>query len=76
MKDAIAALSTHDNLVPALLPELTTPVLPATGLSPACLLLARQPVCRRQGEPQHGEQDAPRHRPRFVLGGCFRLHGC
>jgi hypothetical protein len=72
MKDAIAALSKHDDQVPALLLELTSPALPADGLSPTLLLLALQPVRRRQGEHQQGEQDVDTHCPGGFLGGMLQ----
>jgi hypothetical protein len=72
MKDAITALSKHDDQVPALLLELTSPALPADGLSPTLLLLALQPVRRRPGEHQQGEQDVDTHCPGGFLGGMLQ----
>ena len=39
-----------------------------TGSFPGVVLLTLQPVRRRQGEHQQGEQDVHAHRPRGFLG--------
>jgi hypothetical protein len=76
MKDAIAALSTHDDGGPTLLQALTSPALPANGLSPACFLLALEPLRGRQGNRSTVNRTCPRTAQAVFWGGCFRLHCC
>jgi hypothetical protein len=71
-KDAVIALGEDDHLLPGLLLELAPPALPADGLSPTLLLLARPPGRRRQGEHQQGQQDVHPHGPRGFLGRTFQ----
>src|SRR4029453_451593 len=62
MKDAVPALSKHDDLVPSLLEELPPPALPTHWLSSQLGLLTAQPVGRRQGKQQEGEHDMDPYR--------------
>src|SRR6266850_5857105 len=67
MEDAVPALGAHDDLVAGLLEELALPPLPAHRLSYHRRLLTAQPVGRRQGKHQEGEQDMdPYGSPRFL----------
>ena len=68
MKDAVAILRKDDDLVPALLQELTSPALPADWLSPGGLSRTWPPLGRGHGAPQPGAPDGHAHRPRRVLG--------
>jgi hypothetical protein len=56
MKDAIAPLGKHYHLLPRLLQELAAPALPAHRLSAHGVALTLQPIRRRQGKHQQGEQ--------------------
>ena len=68
MKDGIVVLGKDDDLIPGLFQELAAPALPADRLFPHSVLLTLQPVRRRQGEHEQGEQHVHAHRPRRFLG--------
>ena len=68
MKDAIAALSKHDELLPVLLEKLTSPALPAYWLHPSLERFTSQPIGRRQREHEQGKHDVAPYRPRRFLG--------
>ena len=72
-KDTVPALSKDDDLVPGLLQELAPPPLPTHRFSSQLCLLTLQPVGRRQGKHQEGEQDMDLYRSLRFLGWMAQL---
>ena len=66
-KDAVAAVSKDDHLVPVLLDELPAPALPPDWVLPGVGLFTLQAIGGRQGEHQQGDHHVhPYGSPRFL----------